>query len=272
MSNWLVHLNGGFLNERSILHSVDKTQLMIKYIFATLLALTVAHAADAQNIILRDDTGNIVNGDTIEVSPQFIQKPPYTNIDCKIYAQNNTGFSINLGAKKAEHSIDPDAYHAICFEAQCFTPSIYVAPVTVPLASMGIDSTFKGGYKYIVDNHVAGKYLVSYTLFNNNNPADSAIVYVLYNTIPSTTGIASNTVQNNISIYPNPARDIINFAAPANMNGMLNIANNLGVIVYRQHLTNTRNVSVPISNWAAGMYYYSIENKKERLTGCITKQ
>jgi len=244
---------------------------MIKYILATLLALTVAHAADAQNIILRDDTGNIVNGDTIEVSPHFIQKPPYTNIDCKIYAQNNTGFSINLGAKKAEHSIDPDAYHAICFEAQCFTPSIYVAPVTVPLAPMGIDSTFKGGYKYIVDNHVAGKYLVSYTLFNNNNPADSAIVYVLYNTIPSTTGIASTTVQNNISIYPNPAADVIHLSAATDISGTLTITNSIGAVVYKQTFTNKRSATIAISNWAAGVYHYNLESNGERVAGSFTK-
>lgn len=245
---------------------------MIKYIFATLLALTVAHAADAQNIILRDDTGNIVNGDTIEVSPHFIQKPPYTNIDCKIYAQNNTGFSINLGAKKAEHSIDPDAYHAICFETQCFTPGIYVAPVTVPLAPMGIDSTFKGGYRYIVDNHVAGKYLVSYTLFNNNNPADSAIVYVLYNTIPSTTGIASTTAQNNIRIYPNPATDVIHLSTTTDINGKLTITNSIGAVVYKQTLTNKRSATIAISNWAAGMYHYNLESNGERLAGSFIKQ
>ncbi len=244
----------------------------MKYIFATLLALTIAHTADAQNIILRDGSGNIVNGDTIEVSPHFVQKPPYTNIDCKIYAQNNTGFNINLGAKKAEHSIDPDAYHSICFETQCFTPSVYTAPITVPLSSMGIDSSFKGGYRYQIDNHIAGKYLVSYTLFNNNNPADSAIVYVLYNTIPSTTGIASATLQNNISIYPNPAKDMINITSPYKMSGMLTITNGIGAVVYRQTINDAQTTTIATNNWAAGVYHYSLQSKEERIAGSFTKQ
>lgn len=244
----------------------------MKYIFATLLVLIIAYAANAQNIIIRDGAGNIVNGDTVEVSPHFVQKPPYTNIDCKFYAQNNTSTSINLGAKKAEHSIDPDAAHAICFEAQCFTPSVYVAPVTVLLAPMGIDSSFKGGYRYQIDNHIAGKYLVSYTLFNNDNPADSAIVYVLYNTIPSTTGIAGTTLQNNISIYPNPANDVINITSPQKMNELLTITNSIGAIVYRQIINDAQTTTIATNNWAAGVYHYNLQSKNERVAGSFIKQ
>lgn len=244
----------------------------MKYLFVTLLALAMAYAADAQNIIIRDGAGNIVNGDTVEVSPQFLQKPPYTNIDCKFYAQNNTSTSINLGAKKAEHSIDPDAYHAICFEAQCFSSSVYLAPVTVLLAPMGIDSSFKGVYVYLESNHTPGKYLVSYTLFNNDNPADSAIVYVLYNTIPSTTGIAGTTVQNSIRIYPNPARDMINITSPHKMNGLLTITNSMGAVVYRQMLDDAQTTTIATNNWAAGVYHYSLQSKNERIAGSFTKQ
>jgi hypothetical protein len=271
VANWLVHPNGGFLNEKHILHSVDKTQLMKKYILATLLALTVAHAADAQSIILRDDTGNIVNGDTIEVSPHFIQKPPYTNIDCKIYAQNNTGFSINLGAKKAEITPDPDADHGICFYKYCYPTSVYVAPDVVQLFPAAIDSSFKGTYLYLESNHTAGKYLVTYTFFNSSNPADSAIVYVLYNTYPLTTGIAATTLQNNISIYPNPANDVVHLSAATDINGTLTITNSTGAVVYKQTLANKRTASIAISNWAAGVYHYNLESKGERVAGSFTK-
>ncbi len=231
----------------------------MKYIFATLLALTMAYAADAQNIILRDGSGNIVNGDTIEVSPQFVQKPPYTTINAKFYVQNNTGVSMNLGAKKAEHSTDPDADHGFCFYQYCYPSSVYIAPDVVQLFPAAIDSSFKGVYVYLESNHTPGKYLVSYTLFNNDNPADSAIVYVLYNTIPSATGIVSATLQNSSHIYPNPARDIINITSPHKMNGLLTITNSMGAVVYRQTLVDARTSSIAISNWAAGMYYYDVK-------------
>lgn len=239
----------------------------MKYFATIISAMAFALSANAQNIIVRDGTGTIVNGDTIEISPESIQKPPYTTIECKLYAQNNTGSNIDLGAKKAEHSTDADAYHAICFETQCFTPSVYVAPVTVPLSPSRTDSSFKGAYRYIVGSHVAGKHLVSYTFFNSNNPADSAIVYVLYNTIPSTTGINSTTLQNNIGIYPNPARDIVNISAPVGINGTLIITNSTGTVVHRQLLADTRNASKRTDSWAAGMYYYNIENTREKITG-----
>lgn len=272
MVNWLVHPNGGFLNEWHILHSVRKTQLMIKYIFATLLALTMAHIADAQNIILRDSNGTIVNGDTIEASPTLAQKPPYVSIHCKLFTQNNTGNSINLRAKKAEITSDADATHSICFEQHCYPPSTYITPTTVPLLPLGSDSTFKGTYAYIEGQHTPGKYLVSYTLYNNDNPADSAIVYVLYNTIPSTTGVASTTVRKNIHIYPNPATDAIHLSSAADINGTLTITNSIGAVVYKQTLTNNRTASIAISNWAAGIYHYNMESNGERVAGSFIKQ
>lgn len=245
---------------------------MIKYIFATLLAVTIAHTANAQNIIVRDSNGMIVNGDTVEVSPTLTQKPPYTNIQIKLYAQNNTGNSIDLGAKKAEITKDPDADHAFCFYQYCYPTSVYVAPDVVQLFPAAIDSSFKGTYLYLESNHTAGKYLIAYTFFNSSNPADSAIVYVLYNTIPSTTGIASNTFQNNIRIYPNPANDIIHLSATADINGTLTITNSIGAVVYKQTLANKRTASIAISNWAAGVYHYNMESKGERVAGSFTKR
>ncbi len=244
----------------------------MKYIFATLLALAVAHAADGQNIILRDNNETIVNGDTIEVSPTLTQKPPYTSIQCRLFAQNNTGSSINLGAKKAEITPDPDADHSFCFYKYCYPTSVYIAPDVVQLSPTAIDSSFKGAYLYLESNHTPGKYLVAYTFFNSNNPADSAIVYVLYNTNPLATGIAATTLQNNISIYPNPAKDAIHLSAAADINGTLTITNSIGVVVYKQTLTNKRTASIAISNWAAGVYHYNLESKGERVAGSFTKQ
>ena len=51
----------------------------------------------AQSITVRDSNGIIVTGDTIEISPEITQKPPYTNIQCRLYAQNNSGNTMNLG-------------------------------------------------------------------------------------------------------------------------------------------------------------------------------
>lgn len=244
---------------------------MIKYIFATLLAVTIAHSANAQNIIVRDSNGMIVNGDTVEVSPTLTQKPPYTNIQTKLYAQNNTGSTIDLGAKKAEITPDADADHGICFYKYCYPTSVYVAPDVVQLFPAAIDSSFKGTYLYLESNHTAGKYLVAYTFFNSNNPADSAIVYVLYNTNPLATGIAATTLQNNISIYPNPANDVVHLSAATDINGTLTITNSTGVAVYKQTLTNNRTASIAISNWAAGVYHYNLEGKGERVAGSFTK-
>ncbi len=212
----------------------------------------------AQSITVRDSNGIVVTGDTIEISPEITQKPPYTNIQCRLYAQNNSGNTMDLGVKKAEITPDPDAEHGICFYKYCYPTSVYVAPDVVQLSPSGIDSSFKGTYLYLVSNHTPGKYLVAYTFFNHDNPADSAIVYVYYNT-NITTGIAVNSTQNNISTYPNPAKDVVLLSSPSGINGTLTITNSMGVLVHKQTLVDARSASIPTSSWAVGMYYYDIK-------------
>lgn len=234
-----------------------------------ILAFLFAVNANAQSILVRDHKGIVVNNDTLEYAPEFTQKPPYTEIDCKLYAQNNTSTTINLLVKKAELSTDTNADHAICFEQHCYTPDVYVAPVTVSLTPMDADSSFKGQYRYIKENHTPGKYLVSYTFFNNDNPTDSAIVYVLYNTGSITSAVNNMALQNNIRIYPNPATDIVNITTTNKLNATLTITNNMGAVVHRQLLTDTHQATIPTASWATGMYYYTIAAGSKSTSGRI---
>ena len=93
-----------------------------------------------------------------------------------------------------------------------------------------------------------------------------------YNTIPSTTGIASPPVQNNLSIYPNPAADAIYLSTTTDINGTLTITNSIGAVVYKQTRTNKLITTRAISKWAAGVYHYNMESKGERVAGSFTKR
>jgi hypothetical protein len=83
-------------------------------------------------------------------------------------------------------------------------------------------------------------------------------VYVYYNT-NITTGIANSTLQNNIGIYPNPAKDVVHLSSPSGMNGTLTITNSMGAVVHKQTLVDARTTSIPTSSWAEGIYYYDVK-------------
>lgn len=229
-------------------------------------------AAQAQHIIIRDAKGHIVNNDTLEYVAEFTQKPPYTKIDCYFYAQNTGPSTMIMGARKSEIILHPNVVdHAICFAKQCFLSSVYVSPLHDTVASGAIDSTFSGHYRYDKLTLPPSRDLVAYTLYDVNNPADSAIVYVIYNTMPTSTGLYQTTGPfAALHAYPNPAGNTVNIVwngALSSGNPELIITNALGQLINRQNINiNANTFAMDISGWAAGTYYYSLIIKGERIS------
>jgi len=63
-----------------------------------------------------------------------------------------------------------------------------------------------------------------------------------------------------INLYPNPATNQlqVQYRLPHKQEASLEIYNTLGKCVYRQHITHTGNLHLPIADWASGMYYYRL--------------
>jgi len=73
----------------------------------------------------------------------------------------------------------------------------------------------------------------------------------------STVGI-NNTVANSVSVYPNPAKDIITISNAENKN--ISIINTLGETVFVIKKASS-NHEVDISNWTDGMYFVKIDGQ-----------
>ncbi len=168
------------------------------------ICLLMLNSAYAQGILIKKrNTSVVVNGDTITVTPQLTQKPPKTEIDIYLHVQNNNSHAIVLKAKKTEFAISSTAEHGICFAGMCHTPAIYVATGAANLADGQTDSGFSGHYIYLESAHTPVKDLVAYTFYDQNNPSDSAIVYVIYNSIKPTSIVTQTMID--VRMYPNPA-------------------------------------------------------------------
>ena len=214
----------------------------------------------AQHIVIRDRMGNIVNNDTLMYSPEFTQKPPYVEIQCYFYAENAGAATIDMGVKKTEFLLGPNVDHGICFGKLCFPPAVFVAPVISTLAQGQIDSSFSGTYRYLPSTHTPAQDLVGYTFFNDDDPSDSAIVYVVCNTAGATNVDEPLEYREDAAqVVPNPVNDFASFLyrSLAGEQVSLIVVNAVGHLV-DSHTTRDGKglISLNTSRWANGMYYY----------------
>src|SRR5688572_82956 len=115
----------------------------MKYFKAiALIAISFPTIANAQSIVVRDLKGNIVNDDTLRPVAAFTQKPPLTEIECYLTAQNTSSKTMRMRAKKIEYVINKDAQHGICFANHCYQYTVFVSPNVDTVAPGAIDSTF----------------------------------------------------------------------------------------------------------------------------------
>jgi hypothetical protein len=95
-------------------------------------------------------------------------------------------------------------------------------------------------------------------------------VNVISNIMTSTN---STNTKNEISIYPNPAKNTITIhQSTPSSNQQLLITNILGEEIYHQPINNSNKQTIDVSQWSNGVYFYQIRNDKETLQGKFVKQ
>lgn len=227
--------------------------------------LILSSTVKPQSIKLMDESEiNDITGDTVTV--QFVPGiyHGWTEISIYIHAKNISSKSIELGAKKTEFSIAADEYHSFCFAGNCFDSSTFISPYTEIVPADVMDSSFSGHFYFDDLLHKPKVSLVAYTFYDVNNPSDSSIVYVQYNTM-ITIGIEANPWSSTslFTAAPNPAYNIINFNYKMDKSlighARFIITNNIGTQVLEQKINeNNFEISLDIGKWASGIYFYTI--------------
>ncbi len=221
---------------------------------------------NAQSLKLKDQSGKDVAGDTLAVVFHPGPNHGWTELSIFIYPLNISDSALTVGLKKTEYNMHFDEYHAFCFGGSCYDSTTFVSPYNIFLESGKMDSSFSGHYRFDDLLHMPNECLVAYTFFNANNTADSAIVYVNYNTKLHLVGIQNHLESNKISskAWPNPANEMLYMNYQFNTNVFSNyltiiISNSLGEIICKQIISPNNNiVSFETKDWSPGFYYYSV--------------
>lgn len=213
----------------------------------------------SQHLILRNKEGKQVNNDTVEVVFYPTQNHGWTEISSEIYIENTTDDTLKVGFKKVQYNpIKEQEYHSFCFAGSCFDSSTYVAPYPTIIFPEAIDSSFSGHYRFDDLLHEPGTYLVSYHFYNWDDSTDTAMVYVIYNTLHQLE-IKKNTTENILlNAFPNPAVDkiSINYKLPQNENEYFLIVINVsGQTICKERLSQEiETITINTDTWVSGCY------------------
>lgn len=81
------------------------------------------------------------------------------------------------------------------------------------------------------------------------------------------TGVAENSLSENLNVYPNPAHEQLTVSLPNTNNAhKIKMVNILGSVVYEETVKNTTIVNINVSNKAKGVYFLTVEADGEKIT------
>lgn len=199
----------------------------------TLFLLLLTNIASAQSIRIEKlhDTTNIT-GDTLNLVLYDNHFKGWQSLNLELRLRNTSGKTMVIGAKKAEPSKINHAEHTFCFAANCYDVYTFTSPLYDTVKSGKEDSSFSAHLVFNDSVHIPGSFLVYYVFYDVENPSDSSVLYVVYNT-SKIAGIKERNISYNFisNLYPNPANGFVCFSYEIKKPGLLEIKNTHGQTV-----------------------------------------
>lgn len=235
----------------------------MKRFITILILLFISFTFYGQNLVLKDKNGKQVNNDTVEVIFYPGQYHGWVEITSEIFIENTSVDTLEVGFRKVQYNpTKAFEYHSFCFAGFCVDSSTYVAPFPTYIYPRKTDSSFSGHFRFDDILHEPGTYLVSYHFYNINDSLDTAMVYVVYNTLNQVSIKESLGSIAILNAFPNPATDRITivYEMPGiGENYSLIVANVFGKCMYQKSLHQASEIiTIDTKNWGIGMYLFAI--------------
>lgn len=183
----------------------------------------------------------------------------------------NTGIykSDDYRWEKISDSLDKSWFVTACFNGDCRNDLLQSGNF---IKDFGLNDTTCFIAFHVETKGYTGKSVIKYRIINIKDTSDNAIVIynIAYTNVANILKIPP--LSNEISVYPNPAIDKL-VVKIGNMNPdfVFNVYKSTGELVKCQNLYRM-NCIFDISNFPAGIYFYTFQNKEGRLvTGRIMK-
>ena len=238
-----------------------------KLLFAFLISF--GFAANAQNILIKDTSGTVVNGDTVTFT-QYYRSGGQTAWDHKkfVTVTNNTNDTMVLNMSRAEVQTIAGSYDFYCFGQTCLgavkagIEPFRTSDDTVRVDPSGIavgDSPFT----VYLDSAKSGVAIYKYEFTDKINPsANNTGSFFIRWIVRNVTSLEENKLNSEFSIYPNPAENnaTLNFEKELNFNRQeVQLFNILGEQVFTATLKKgTRTYELNVEELPKGIYFVNV--------------
>jgi hypothetical protein len=238
---------------------------MKKYLLFIFLSFAML-ISNAQNIIIRDADGNVVNGTTITYNIH----PSVDAEEHQFEVSNESNMNISVNGHRFENNCTAGSGEHFCWSL-CLSTTIcgsnFMSQMPTPqmvnansISPVPLITDFEPSYLSDEDG-LEGTASYTYVLYDDDNPSDSAYVILVYN-IDYTVGISEINENAISSIYPNPAQSSIQFNLDNNIAlAQFEIYSMVGKKVKQINVENAQGkISININELAPGVYFLSEKN------------
>jgi hypothetical protein len=235
---------------------------MKKTILLLGIFLTFSLSNFAQNLTLSNNSGTVLNGDTVTVNGVASN-----TLMCHVDVANNSAAELSVKCRRTELNMVTGSTNSICWGGQCWPDNVSQTPDPTVIAAGDTATEFSGDYN---PHGFAGTSIIKYKFFNMNNVTDTVCFFGKF--IAASVGIDESVVYSDISpAFPNPSdkASFINYRLSENDNhAKVIVSDMVGNEVKTISLEGKEGkVRIDTYNMPEGIYFYSfILNNKAYYT------
>ncbi len=237
-----------------------------KLLFAFLISF--GFAASAQNILIKDTSDTVVNGDTVTFT-QYYRSGGQTAWDHKkfVTVTNNTNDTMVLNMSRLEVQTIAGSYDFYCFGQTCLgAVKAGVEPFRTSADTVRVDpagiAAGDSPFTVYLDSATSGVAIYKYEFSDKLNPFANTESFFIRWIVKNVTSLEENKLNSEFSIYPNPAESIatLNFNKELNFNRQeIQMFNILGESVYTATLKKgTKTYDLNVEDLPKGIYFVNV--------------
>lgn len=186
------------------------------------------------------------------------------SLDIRLIIENISSNTLEVGARKIEHEkLQADVEHTICFAGQCYDTGTFESTSHLTMSTGTSDSLFTGHYLFDNKVHVRGINHIAYEFYDVNNPSDSIVVNVVYNTVVAL-GVKDYD-KTLLNAFPIPAKEQINISGLPPQKTTVILYDLQGRKIYHAQTNGEVLYTIPVFGFANGMYVMDVDGQMVRV-------
>ena len=177
---------------------------------------------------------------------------------------NVTNEDVDVIVTRTMNYSEDEITSTFCWGETCYTPSTDISLNSIIISA---GESFDGFSGYVYSMGEEETYEINYCFSLVDDPSDKVCTDIIFTSSSQFIGVEE--LENEYSIYPNPANDILHLDNMNSMPAAFVLYDMLGNKVFTDEIVNSESVS--LSSFDAGIYFYtfSVQEKETEIQKLI---